>query len=117
MRTLMLMCVLALPVLAQSNSRSPLTSHQAPATKVSASPMPVVTIAKDGVLKVDGNPINIGQLAAGIQRRSGAERGVYLRADKETSWNLVSQVLAALEAANPPIPVNLITQPSSDQRH
>lgn len=116
MRKLMLMCALALPVLAQSPSGAPPTPYQAPATNVSASPMPIVTIAKNGGLKVDGNPVNISQLAASIQRRSGAERGVYLRADKEASWNLVSQVLATLGAAKPPIPVNLITQDPSGQR-
>lgn len=103
---LMLMCALALPVLAQSNSGAPPTSHQ---TQTSASSMPIVTIAKNGTLKVDGSAVNISQLAASIQRRSGTERGVYLRADKEASWDLVSQVLANLGMAKPPIPVNLIT--------
>ncbi len=78
--------------------------------------MPIVTIAKNGTLKVDGSAVNISQLAASVQRRSGTARGVYLRADKEASWDLVSQVLANLGMAKPPIPVNLITQDAPSQR-
>lgn len=115
MRMLMLICALALPVLAQSNNAAPPTSHQTPAIQTSASSMPMITIAKNGALKVDGRPVNISQLAASIQR-SGAARSVYLRADKEANWDLVSQVLANLGAAKPPILVNLITQGPSGQR-
>src|SRR6185312_15203477 len=116
MRMLMLICALALPILAQSNNAAPPTSHQTPAIQTSASSMPMVTIAKNGALKVDGRPVNISQLAASIQRRSGTARSVYLRADKEANWDLVNQVLANLGAAKPPIPVNLITQGPSSQR-
>ena len=112
MRKFMLACALALPVLAQSTNGAPPTPRQA---QTSASSMPVVTIARNGALKVNGSAVNISQLVASIQRRSGAERGVYLRPDKEVSWDLVSRVLANLGTANPPIPVNLITPDSSGQ--
>src|SRR3954465_3888643 len=52
--------------------------------KESAQEMPVVTITKDAVIKLNTDDVNINDLAATIRRKYGKAKGVYVRADKET---------------------------------
>src|SRR5438132_11321960 len=52
--------------------------------KESAQEMPVVTITKDGVFKLNTDDVNINDLAATIRRTYGKTKGVHVRADKET---------------------------------
>ncbi|MFB3828017.1 MAG: ExbD/TolR family protein [Bryobacteraceae bacterium] len=86
--------------------------------KESAQEMPVINITKDARLYLNDKPININELAPEVQRRFGAGRGVYVRADKETPWDDVAQVMNELGFAKPPIPVNVVTQPedSADKK-
>jgi biopolymer transport protein ExbD len=87
--------------------------------KDSAQELPVVNITKDARLFLNEKPVNnIHELAAMIQQRFGKARGVYLRADKETPWDNVAQVMDELRFATPPLPINVVTQPedSADQR-
>jgi biopolymer transport protein ExbD len=77
--------------------------------KESAQEMPVVTITKDGVFKLNTDDVNINDLAATIRRKYGRAKGVYVRADKETIWDPIAQVTAELGAAG--FQVNMVTQP------
>ncbi len=77
--------------------------------KESAQEMPVVTITKDGVIKLNTDDVNINDLAATIRRKYGKAKGVYVRADKETIWDPIAQVTAELGAAG--FQVNMVTQP------
>jgi biopolymer transport protein ExbD len=77
--------------------------------KESAQEMPVVTITKDGVFKLNTDDVNINDLAATIRRKYGKAKGVYVRADKETIWDPIAQVTAELGAAG--FQVNMVTQP------
>jgi biopolymer transport protein ExbD len=77
--------------------------------KESAQEMPVVTITKDGVFKLNTDDVNINDLAATIRRKYGKTKGVYVRADKETIWDPIAQVTAELGAAG--FQVNMVTQP------
>ena len=77
--------------------------------KESAQEMPVVTITKDGVFKLNTDDVNINDLAAAIRRKYGKAKGVYVRADKETIWDPIAQVTAELGAAG--FQVNMVTQP------
>jgi biopolymer transport protein ExbD len=79
------------------------------AVKDSAQELPVVTITKDGAATLNGNPVNINDLKATIQQRFGKAKGVYVRADKETIWDPIAQVTAALGEAG--FQVNMVTQP------
>jgi biopolymer transport protein ExbD len=79
------------------------------AVKDSAQEMPVVTITKDGASTLNGQPVNINDLKAAIQQRFGKAKGVYVRADKETIWDPIAQVIAELGEAG--IQVNMVTQP------
>src|SRR6202158_3875503 len=55
--------------------------------KESAQEMPVVTITKDALIKLNTEDVNINDLAAAIKRKYGKAQGVYVRADKETIWD------------------------------
>ena len=79
------------------------------AVKDSAQELPVVTITKDGASTLNGQPVNINDLRAEIQQRFGKAKGVYVRADKETIWDPIAQVIAELGEAG--IQVNMVTQP------
>jgi biopolymer transport protein ExbD len=71
--------------------------------------MPVVTITKDGVIKLNADDTNINDLPAAIRQKYGKAKGVYVRADKETIWDPIAQVTAELGAAG--FQVNMVTQP------
>jgi biopolymer transport protein ExbD len=85
--------------------------------KESAQDMPVVTITKDGVTKLNADDVNINDLPAAIRQKFGKAKGVYVRADKETIWDPIAQVTAELGAAG--FQVNMVTQPedSSSKVH
>ena len=78
-------------------------------TKESAEDMPVVTITKEGVIKLNTDDVNINDLVAVIKRKYGKAKGVYVRADKETIWDPIAQVTAELGAEG--FQVNMVTQP------
>ena len=74
-----------------------------------AKEMPVVTITKDGIITLNGKPVNYNDLGAAIHQQYGKAKGVYVRADKQTIWDPIAQVTAALGAAG--FQVNMVTQP------
>jgi biopolymer transport protein ExbD len=79
------------------------------AVKESAQEMPVVTITKEGVIKLNTSDVNINDLAATIRQKYGKAKGVYVRADRETIYDPIAQVTSELGAAG--FQVNLVTQP------
>ena len=80
--------------------------------KDTAQELPVITITKDGTTTLNGADVNINNLVVQIRKRFGETgKTVYLRADKETTWDPIVQVMAELGAAKPPIGVNVVTQP------
>jgi biopolymer transport protein ExbD len=86
------------------------------AVKDSAQELPVVTITKDGMTMLNENPVNINDLDAVIHERFPKATGAYVRADKETIWDTVAQVTAAIGQIPRPdgqgnFQVNMVTQP------
>ena len=77
--------------------------------KESAQEMPVITITKQGVIKLNTDDVNYNNLVATIRQKYGKAKGVYVRADKETIWDPIAQVTAELGAAK--LQVNMVTQP------
>ena len=78
--------------------------------KESAKEMPVVSITKDGTTWLNDKPVNVNSLPAAIRERYGKTKGVYIRADKGTIWDLVAQVTAEMGDAG--FAVNMVTQPA-----
>ena len=75
----------------------------------SAKDLPVVNITKDGTLYLNDKEADINELAAAIHGRYPGATAVYLRADKETVWGPIAQVMAELNAAK--FQVNAVTKP------
>lgn len=82
--------------------------------KDSAEELPVVTITKDGETTLNGKPININELSSVVHMRFPKAKGVYVRADKETIWDPIAQVAAALGQGG--LQVNMVTQPLDTSR-
>src|SRR5882724_5579897 len=61
--------------------------------------LPVISISKEGIYTMDGKEININQIPAALRKKQGAQRGVYVRADRETIWEVVAQVTASVAEA------------------
>ena len=83
-------------------------------TKDTAKDLPVVTITKDGLVKLNTDAVNINSLAGTIKQKYPNAKGVYVRADKETIWDPIAQVTAELGAAG--LPVNMVTQPDDSTK-
>ncbi len=79
------------------------------AVKDSAQELPVVTITKDGETTLNGAPVNINDMNATIHQKFANAKGVYVRADKDTVWNIIAQVMAELGEGK--FQVNMVTQP------
>ena len=79
------------------------------AVKDTAKELPVITMTKAGDITLNGKPVNYHDLGATIHAQFPRATGVYVRADKETIWDGVAQVLAVLGEAK--FQVNVVTQP------
>jgi len=71
--------------------------------------LPVVSISKSGELYLNERQVNIALLAAEVRQRFPSQREVYVRADRETIYDPIAQVVSALGEAG--LRVKLVTQP------
>ncbi|MCX6625342.1 MAG: biopolymer transporter ExbD [Acidobacteria bacterium] len=78
-------------------------------TRETAQDLPVVTLTRDGEISLNEKPVNINDLGAEIRRRFGTAKGAYVRADKNTTWDVLAQVVSALGEAK--IEVKMVTKP------
>ena len=74
-----------------------------------AQDLPVVSITKSGESFLNDKPININLLAQGIHQRFRNANAVYVRADKETPWDPIAQIVAQLGEAK--FEVRMVTAP------
>jgi biopolymer transport protein ExbD len=72
----------------------------------------VVLISKSGDLFLGKNPVNINQLADEIRSKYPGQQAVYLRADRETPFDPIAQVMSVLGDAK--LGVNVVTQPDEN---
>jgi len=75
-----------------------------------AQDLPVVSISKSGESFLNEKPVNINLLAQGIRQRFHNASAVYVRADKETPWDPIAQIVAELEDAK--FEVKMVTAPT-----
>jgi|SRR5581483_7170235 len=81
----------------------------------SALDLPIVQITHDGRFFLNEQPVdNIHNLAATVKRRFANPKAVYLKADKDTIWDVCVQVMAELGDAK--LNVNIVTQPADEPR-
>jgi len=74
-----------------------------------AQDLPVISITKNGESYLNDKPININALSEGIHQRYKTATAVYVRADKETPWDPIAQIVAALGDAK--FEVRMVTAP------
>ncbi|MDQ2775015.1 MAG: biopolymer transporter ExbD [Acidobacteriota bacterium] len=74
-----------------------------------AQDLPVVSITRNGESFLNEKPININALAQGVRQRFHGATAVYVRADKETPWDPIAQIVAELGEAK--FEVKMVTAP------
>ena len=74
-----------------------------------AQDLPVVSITKSGESFLNDKATNINLLAPAIRQRFHNSTAVYVRADKETPWDSIAQVIAELGEAK--FEVKMVTAP------
>ncbi len=74
-----------------------------------AQDLPVVNISKNGESFLNDTPTNINLLAARIRQRFHNTNAVYVRADKDTPWDQIAQIIAELGEAK--FEVRMVTAP------
>jgi biopolymer transport protein ExbD len=77
--------------------------------KESVRELPVISIGRDGLTKLNDKDVNINLMAGEIHQRFANATAVYVRADGHTPWDIVAQVVAVLGDAK--FSVNMVTQP------
>lgn len=77
--------------------------------KESVQDLPVISISRDGLTKLNDKEVNINLMPSEIHRRFRNASAVYVRADGHTPWDTVAQVVAVLGDAK--FSVNMVTQP------
>lgn len=77
--------------------------------RASAEELPVITINKQGEIYLNDKPANINALAQDVRARFQNSKAVYVRADKETIWDPIAQVVNILGKEK--IEVRMVTQP------
>jgi biopolymer transport protein ExbD len=71
--------------------------------------LPVVSISKNGESFLGDKPVNINLLAQSVRQRFHNATAVYVRADRETRWDPIAQVVAELGDAK--LEVRMVTAP------
>ena len=71
--------------------------------------LPVVSLTKDGETFLADKPVNINVLGDTIRQRYPRAKSAFVRADKDTIYDPIAQVISALSDAK--IDVKLVTQP------
>jgi len=82
--------------------------------KETAKELPVVNITKDGLTLLNEKPTKLSDLKKAIATRFGNAKAVYVRADKDTIFDPIANVMAVLGQAG--FQVNVVTQPEDVTR-
>ncbi len=82
---------------------------QTKSVRSSTRELPVVTITKTGEIYLGKDAVNIHQLGDTIHDRFAGQQAVYVRADRETPYDPIAQVISELGDAK--FNVSLVTQP------
>jgi biopolymer transport protein ExbD len=78
-------------------------------TRQTTQQLPVINITKSGNLYLNSDQVNINQLATTIRSRFHGANAAFVRADRETPWDVVAHVVAQLGEAK--IECNMVTKP------
>lgn len=71
--------------------------------------LPVVQVSKSGEIYLGKDPVNINRLAAEVRSRYPGQTAVYLRADAQTPFDPIANVMSVLGDAK--LSIAVVTQP------
>lgn len=71
--------------------------------------LPVVNISKSGEVHLNNDPVNLNQLAGAIRARFHGASAAYIRADRQTPWDPIAQVVSILGESK--IECRMVTKP------
>jgi biopolymer transport protein ExbD len=77
--------------------------------KDTAQDLPVIMIPKTGTIYLNEKETNLNDLKSEIPRRFGPGKAVFVKADKDTIWDVIAQVTSELADAG--FQINFVTQP------
>jgi biopolymer transport protein ExbD/biopolymer transport protein TolR len=80
--------------------------------------LPVISLNRNGETFLNEKPVNIHVMAEAIRQRFHNATAVYVRADKQTPWDPIAQIVAELGEAK--FEVKMVTAPVDEaarQRH
>ena len=70
---------------------------------------PVISVAKDGTTYLNDKQVNINNIGKEIKRQFPGQSDVYVRGDKNLTWNNLAHVISALDEAG--MKQKLVTKP------
>jgi biopolymer transport protein ExbD len=70
--------------------------------------LPIISITKTGAVYLGKDELNIHNLRPALEGKYDTKKGVYLRADGQTPWEPIAQIMSALGDAK--IGVNVVTE-------
>jgi biopolymer transport protein ExbD len=76
--------------------------------KTTTKELPIITIDKEGAIHLGKEEANIHELVADIRQRYAGQTAVYVKADRETPYDPIAQVISELGDAK--LQVSLVTQ-------
>jgi biopolymer transport protein ExbD len=74
--------------------------------------LPVVQISKSGEIYLGKDPVNINLLVEEVHSKYPGQQAVYLRADRETPFDPIANVMSVLGDGK--LGVNVVTQPDNN---
>ena len=77
-----------------------------------AQDLPVISITKTGESFLNEKPVNINLLAQSVRARFHNATSVYIRADKEATWDVIAQIIAEMGEAK--FEVKMVTAPTDE---
>jgi biopolymer transport protein ExbD len=81
--------------------------------KDSAQELPVVNITKNGLLYLNDKAVNINDLVPAFRQKFAQENSIYVRADKDTVWDVIAQVISQLSEGGIK-DIRMVTQPEDE---
>jgi biopolymer transport protein ExbD len=75
---------------------------------------PVISVAQNGTTYLNDKLVNINNIAREVRRQFPGQSDVYVRGDKNLSWNNLAQVISTLDEAG--LKQKLVTKPEDRKR-
>jgi biopolymer transport protein ExbD len=81
-------------------------------TRTMAEELPVISITKEGEAYLNEKPVRLAELGEQVRRRFRNATKVYVRADKDTIWDPIAQIVNVLGKEK--LQVLMVTQPMEE---